>query len=101
MPYVTCLLWHLPAKIFMIDLEFVTFENNDKCFPTYKQAYFNAFHGVGSKRVNYIFTPTWKKCKNVSELEQAYRSYFNSRLGVDTFDLKTRQTTKQLNLLEI
>lgn len=84
----------------MIDLEYVTFMNNGKCFPTYKEAYFNG-QFCGSKKVTYIFTPTWYECRNVGELEMAYRKYFNTVVGLDYFDLHTQKGCKQLNLMEI
>lgn len=84
----------------MIDLTFVTFENNGKCFPTYKLAYFNG-QFVGSKKVYYIFTPTWTRCSNVGELEQCYKNYFKSRSGFDHFDINNKSFSKQLSLMEV
>lgn len=83
----------------MIDLEFVTFENNGKCYPDYSSAYF-AGQRFGSKKVWYIFTPTWTKCRNVSELENCYRLYFNTRLGLDHYDIHNKVGSKQLSFME-
>lgn len=82
----------------MIDLDYVSFENNGKLFPTYKDAYFNGqLHG--EKRVYYYFTLTGQKFKRVCELENAFRRYCQKTTGCDYFDFKNNFGSKQLSLI--
>lgn len=82
----------------MIDLDYVSFENNGKLFPTYAQAYYNG-RNCGNCRVYYYFTLTGQKFKRVCELENAFRKYCQLRTGFDYFDFKNNLGVKQLNLI--
>lgn len=82
-----------------IDEIFILYENSEKYFGTYEKAYFNSLKPFQKKGVKYIFTPTMQSCKNVSELENVARKYFNKAYDLDYLDIITGQGTKQLKLI--
>lgn len=83
-----------------VDEIFVLYENSDKYFRTYEQAYFNSKKPFQCKTVYYVFTPTMLKYKRVCEFEKACRDYFNRTADCDYLDIITGQSFKQLKLFK-
>lgn len=61
----------------MIDKKYVMYAVGDKWFDTYDKAYFYRKNYRISYPVLYVFTPTEKLYKRVSELETAFKNYFD------------------------
>lgn len=83
-----------------VDDIFVVYENTDKCFKSYDEAYYNSIKPFQSKIVYYVFTPTMQKYKRVCELEKACRDYFNKVADCDYLDIITGQSCKQLKIIK-
>lgn len=82
----------------MLDNIYVLFENANKYFGTYEDAWKNHYIS-GVKKVRYVFTPTMQLCKNVSELEHKARIYFNRSFGLDYIDVLNGCGYKQLKII--
>lgn len=83
-----------------VDNIFVLYENSEKYFKSYEEAYFNSKKPFMNKTVYYVFTPTMQKYKRVCELEKACRDYFNRVADCDYLDLFTGQSFKQIKLFK-
>ena len=82
-----------------IDDIFLLYENSDKYFKTYDEAYYNSKKPFQKKLVYYVFTPTMQKFKRVNELENCARKYFNKTVDCDFYDIFTKQGSKQLKFI--
>lgn len=83
-----------------VDSIFILYENSDKYFKSYDEAYYNSKKPFQQKTVNYVFTPTMVKYKRVCELEKACRDYFNRVSDCDYLDIITGQSFKQLKFIK-
>ena len=81
-----------------VDEIFLMYENSEKYFKSYEEAYFNSKKPFQQKQVYYVFTPTMQKFKRVCELEKAVRDYFKNTVDCDYFDIFRHVGSKQLKL---
>lgn len=82
----------------MLDSIYVLYENGEKFFNSYEEAWKNHYKS-NIKKVRYVFTPTMQYCKNVSELEHIAKVYFNKSFGLDYLDVLNSSGYKQLKLI--
>lgn len=82
-----------------VDDIFLLYENSEKYFKSYDEAYYNSKKPFQQKAVYYVFTPTMQKFKRVCELENCARKYFNKVADCDFYNIFTKQGSKQLKLI--
>ena len=82
----------------MLDNIYVLYENGDKYFGTYEDAWKNHYKSH-IKKVRYCFTPTMQLCNKVSELEHIAKVYFNKSFGLDYIDVLNCCGYKQIKLI--
>lgn len=82
----------------LVDEIFVMYENSEKYFKSYDEAYYNSKKPFQNKIVYYVFTPTMQKFKRVCELEKSCRDYFNKVADCDYLDIITGKSSKQMKL---
>lgn len=75
--------------------ECVIFMCGDKVFGTYNQAFF--YHKKISKPIYYVYTPTWYKFRNVSDLDNHHLKYMKNHFNCDTIDFKKKVLITQLS----
>lgn len=83
-----------------VDEIFILYENSEKYFKSYDEAYFNSKKPFQQKSVYYVFTPTMQKYKRVCELEKCCRDYFNKVADCDYLDIITGQKITQMKLFK-
>lgn len=83
-----------------VDNIFILYENSEKLFNSYDEAYFNSKKPFQLKSVYYVFTPTMQKFKRVCELEKACRDYFRKTADCDYLDIITGQCITQMKLFK-
>lgn len=83
-----------------VDEIFILYENSDKYFKSYDDAYYNSKKPLQQKTVYYVFTPTMQRCKRVCELEKLCRDYFNKAYDCDYLDIITGQAITQMKLFK-
>ena len=81
-----------------IDNIYLLYENSNKIFPTYNEAYFNGKKVGLEKTVYYIFTPTMRKFKYVKDLYKHSQEYFKNSFDTDYLDIISKRMYKQLKL---
>lgn len=82
-----------------VDEIFVLYENSEKYFKSYIDAFHNSQKPMQEKQIYYVFTPTMQKSKRVSEFERIARNYFNKTVDCDFYDIFRKKGSKQLNLI--
>lgn len=82
----------------LVDEIFILYENSEKYFKSYDEAYYNSKKPFQQKQVYYVFTPTMQKFKRVCEIEKCCRDYFNKACDCDFYNLFTKQGSIQIKL---
>ena len=83
-----------------VDDIFLLYENSEKYFRTYDEAYYNSKKIGQNRQVYYVFTPTMQRFKRVCEIEKCCRDYFKNTTDCDFYDIFRGQGTSQLKLFE-
>lgn len=83
-----------------VDDIFILYENSEKHFKSYDEAYYNSKKPFQQKIVYYVFTPTMQKFKRVCELEKCCRDYFRKTADCDYLDIITGQKITQMKLFK-
>lgn len=81
-----------------IDSIYMLYENSNKIFNTYNEAYFYGKTKGFEKTVYYIFTPTMDKFKYTRDLYKFVENYFRNNYDCDYLNIISKKMFKQLKL---
>lgn len=84
----------------LVDEIFLLYENSEKYFKSYYDAYCNSKKPMQQKQIYYVFTPTMQKFKRVCEIEKCCRDYFKNTTDCDFFDIFRGTGSSQLKLFK-
>ena len=82
-----------------LDSIYLLYENTNKIFSTYSEAYFNSKKIGSDKTVFYVFTPTFNKFKYVGDLYKFAQEFFDKHYEGFYLNPMTKQMYQQLKLM--